>query len=74
MVGRNSSVGVAIRYRIYGPGIETRWGREFRHPYKPALGPHPASYTMGTGAFPGVKRPRCGADHTPHLVPRLKKV
>jgi hypothetical protein len=28
-------------------------------------GAHPASCTMGTGYFPGVKRPRRGADHTP---------
>ena len=26
---------------------------------------HPASYTMGTGSFPGVKRPGRGVDH-PH--------
>jgi hypothetical protein len=31
-------------------------------------GAHPASYTMGTGSFPGVKRPRRGV-----LAPRLKK-
>jgi hypothetical protein len=24
---------------------------------------HPASYTMGTGSFPGVKQPRRGVDH-----------
>ena len=28
---------------------------------------------MGTGSFPGVKRPRCGVDRPPHLAPRLKK-
>jgi hypothetical protein len=28
-------------------------------------GAHPASCTMGTGSFPGVKRPGCGADHPP---------
>jgi hypothetical protein len=33
----------------------------------------PASYTMGTGSFPGVKRPDSGFDHEPHLGPRLKK-
>jgi hypothetical protein len=33
----------------------------------------PASYTMGTGSLPGVKWLRCGIDHPPHLVPRLKK-
>ena len=34
---------------------------------------HPASYTLGTGSFPGVKRPRRGVDHLPHLAPRLKE-
>jgi hypothetical protein len=33
----------------------------------------PASYTMGTGSFPGVKRPGRGVDHQPHLASRLKK-
>jgi len=28
---------------------------------------------MGTGSFPGVKRPGRGVDHPPHLAPRLKK-
>jgi len=28
---------------------------------------------MGTGAFPGVKRPGHGADHQPHIAPRLKE-
>ena len=35
---------------------------------------HPASYTMGTGSFLGVKRPGRGVEHPPHLAPRLKKV
>jgi hypothetical protein len=26
---------------------------------------HPASYTMGTGSFPGLKRPECDVDHPP---------
>jgi len=28
---------------------------------------------MGTGAFPGVKRPGRDVDQLPHLAPRLKK-
>jgi len=28
---------------------------------------------MGTGSFPGVKRPGRGVDHPPHLASRLKK-
>jgi hypothetical protein len=34
-------------------------------------GAHPASCTMGTGSFPGVKLPGRGADHS-LLVPRLR--
>ena len=28
-VGRDSSVGIATRYGLDGPGIEFRWGRGF---------------------------------------------
>ena len=51
-VGRDSSVGIATRYGLGGPGIESRWWRDFPHPYRPAPGAHLASYTMGTGSFP----------------------
>ena len=34
-------------------------GRDFSHPFR-RLGNHPTSYTMGTGFFPGVKRPERG--------------
>ena len=39
--GRDSSVGIATRYGLDGPGIESRWGggRDFPHPYRPTLGP-----------------------------------
>jgi hypothetical protein len=37
--GRDSSVGIATRYGLDGPGTESRWGRDFPHPYRPALGP-----------------------------------
>jgi len=39
IVGRDSSVGVASRYGLDGPGIETRWRRDFPHLSRPALGP-----------------------------------
>ena len=32
-------VGIATRYLMDGPGIESRWGRSFLHPSRPALGP-----------------------------------
>jgi hypothetical protein len=38
-VGRDSTVGIATRYGLDGPGIESRWGRDLPHPSGPALGP-----------------------------------
>jgi hypothetical protein len=61
-VGRDSSVGIATGYGLDGAGIESQWGRDFPHLYTPA---HPASYTVGTGSFSGVKRPGRGVDHPP---------
>jgi hypothetical protein len=72
-VGRDSSVCIATRYGLDGPGIESRWGRDFPHPYRSAAGAYPTFYTMDTGSFPEVRRPGCGVDHPPHLAPRLKK-
>ena len=34
-------------------GIESRWGRDFLQPSRPAPGAYPASCTIGTGSFPG---------------------
>jgi len=34
-----SVVGIATGYRLDGPGIETRWGRDFPHQSRLALGP-----------------------------------
>jgi len=48
-------------------------GAMFSAPVQTDPGPHPASYTMGTGSFPGVKQPERGVDHPPHLALRLKK-
>jgi hypothetical protein len=36
--GPSSSVGIAIGYRLDGPGIESRWGRDFPHLPRPTLG------------------------------------
>jgi hypothetical protein len=38
IVGRDSSVGIVARYGLDGPGIESRWGRDFPHLSRPALG------------------------------------
>jgi len=64
-MGRDSSVGIATRYGLDGSGIESRWGARFSDPVQTGPGTHLASYTMGTGSFPGVKRPGRGVDHPP---------
>jgi len=71
--GRDSSVGITIRYGLDGLGIESWWGARFFAPVQTGPGAHPAPYTMGTGSFPVVKRPGRGVDHPPHLAKRLKK-
>ena len=38
-------------------------GARFSAPVQVCPGDHPASYTMGTGSFQGVKRPGSGPDH-----------
>jgi len=62
---RDSSVGIATRYGLDGPGIESRRGPRFSALLQAGPEAHPDSCTMGTGSFPGVKRPGCGVDHPP---------
>ena len=45
----------------------------FSAPVQTGTGTHLASYSMGTGTFPGLKRAGPGVDHPPHLALRLKK-
>ena len=59
---------------LYGLGIDSRWGgARFSATVQTGSEVHPASRLMGTGSFPGVKRPGRGIDHPHHLAPRLKK-
>ena len=48
-------------------------GARFSAPVQAGSEANPASYTVGTGSFPGKKRPWRCVDHPPHLAPRLKK-
>jgi hypothetical protein len=52
-------------YGLDGSGIVSRWGARFFAHVQTGPGTHPASRTMGTRSFPGVKRPGHGADHPP---------
>jgi len=69
--GPGSSVGIATGY---GLGIEFRWGERFSSPVQTGPGDHPASCTMGTVSFLGVKNGR-DLTLTPHplLVPLVIK-
>jgi hypothetical protein len=71
--GRDSSVGIATRYGLDGPGIESRWGTRFFAHVQTGPEAHPASCSMGTGSFLGVKRPGRGADHPPPSSAEVKK-
>jgi hypothetical protein len=69
----DSSVGIATGYGLGGQGIESRWGARFFAHVQTGPGAHPASCTMDSGSFPGVKRPRRGVNHPILLAPRSRK-
>ena len=53
--GLDSVVGIATRYGLDGPGIESRWGQDFSQPSRPALGPTQPPIQWVPGLFPGGK-------------------
>jgi hypothetical protein len=65
--GRDSSIGIATRYGLDGAGIESRWGRDFPHPSRPALGPIQPPMQWVTGLYPGDKASR-GVVLTTHPI------
>ena len=65
MYGPDSSVGIVTGYGLDDPGNGSRWGGRFSAPAQTGPGPHPASCTMGTGSFLGVKIVP-GVTLTPH--------
>jgi len=64
-VGWDGVVGIANRYGLDGPGIESRWGSRFSAPVQTGPGAHPSSYAVDTGSFLGVKRLGRGVNHPP---------
>jgi hypothetical protein len=44
-------LGIATRYGLDGPGIESRWGERFSAPVQTGPGTHPESHTMGNGSL-----------------------
>ena len=72
-MGRDNSVGIATRYGLDGPGIESHWGARFSAPDQTGPGAHSASYTMCTESFLGVKRPGRDIHHPPVSSAEVKE-
>ena len=72
-MGRDSSVGVATGYGLDGPGIESRWGRDFVHPSRSALGPTQPPIQWVPSFSRGVKRPGRGVEHPPPSSVEVKE-
>jgi hypothetical protein len=72
-VCRDSSVGIATELRARGSGDRIPVGARFSAAVQTGHGAHPASYTMGTGSFPGVMRPGRGVDHPPPSSAKVKE-
>jgi len=72
--GRDSSVGIATGYGAGRSGDRIPVRVRFSAPVQTGPGAHPASCTMGTEFFPGVKN-GWGVTLTPHplLVPLVIK-
>jgi hypothetical protein len=72
LMDRDSSVSIATHYGLDALGIESRWGQDFPR-VQAGPGAHPASCTIGTGSFPGVKRPGHGVDHPSQSSAEVKE-
>ena len=73
-VGCDSSVGIATRYGLEGPEIESQWWPDFPHPSRPAWGPPSLLYSGYRDFFPGVKWPGRGVEHPPLSSAEVKEI
>jgi hypothetical protein len=73
VLGRDSSVGIATELWAgrYGDRIQVE--ARFSAPFQTCPEAHPASYTMGTGTFQGVKRQRRVIDRPPPSIAEVKQ-
>jgi hypothetical protein len=87
--GLMNAISLCADYRhVCGPGLFSRYsdslraGRSryrilvevrFYAPVQTGPGAHPASYSMGTWSFPGVKRPGRGVDYPPPYKAEFKE-
>ena len=71
--GPGSSVGIATDYLLDGPGIESRWRRDFPHLSRPTLGPNQPPVQRVPGLSWGKERPERDADPLPPSSAVVKK-
>jgi hypothetical protein len=74
-MGRESSVGIATRYGLDGPGIESRWEARFSVPVQTGR-PWGAPSLLYNGyrvSFPEVNRTGRGLDHPPPSSAKVKE-
>ena len=72
-VGRDGVIGVAASYGLDGPGIESRWRRDFPNPPRPSVGLTQPPLQWVPDVFPGLKRPGRGVDHPPPSSAEVKE-
>jgi len=70
-LGWLSRYGDLLQYRWSGDRIPV--GARFSAPIQTSPGPHLSSCTVGTGSFPGVKRPGRVVDHPPPYSAEIKE-
>jgi len=51
LLGRDSSVGIANRYGLDSPGIESRWGARLSAPFPTDPGAHRTSCAISAGSL-----------------------
>jgi len=71
--GPDSIVGIATGYGLDGPGIESRWGRDFPHLSRQALRPAQLPVKRVPGLSGGKKRPKHDAKPSPPSCAVVKK-
>jgi len=79
LVCRFTSVGIATRYGLDGPGIESRFGLDLTHPPGPALGLTNPLVQWVPAHFPGGKAAEAWSSPPtpqppPHIALRLKNI
>jgi hypothetical protein len=73
MSGPDSSVGIATRYGMDGPGIESPWGQDSPHPSRPGLRPTQPPIQWIPRLSRGYSGRGVALITQPHLAPRLRQ-